>query len=44
MYNAGNGNRYTLNHIWSLLQEFEGVRIDPVYGPPRAGDFAPGRV
>ncbi len=38
MYNAGNGNRYTLNHIWGLLQEFEGVRIDPVYGPPRAGD------
>ena len=38
VYNAGNGNRYTLNHIWSLLQEFEGVRIDPVYGPPRAGD------
>jgi nucleoside-diphosphate-sugar epimerase len=38
MYNAGNGDRYTLNHIWGRLQELEGVRIDPVYGPPRAGD------
>ncbi len=38
VYNAGNGDRYTLNQIWRLLQEIEGVRIDPVYGPPRAGD------
>jgi UDP-glucose 4-epimerase len=38
VYNAGNGNRYTLNHIWSRLQEIEGVRIAPRYGPPRAGD------
>ncbi|MBI4876770.1 MAG: SDR family oxidoreductase [Acidobacteria bacterium] len=38
VYNAGNGNRYTLNETWRQLQEIEGVRIDPVYGPPRAGD------
>jgi UDP-glucose 4-epimerase len=38
VYNAGNGNRYTLNQIWKQLQEIEGVRIEPVYGPPRAGD------
>ncbi len=38
MYNAGNGNRYTLNHVWSVLQKIEGVEIAPVYGPPRAGD------
>jgi UDP-glucose 4-epimerase len=38
VYNAGNGNRYTLNQIWGQLQEVEGVRIDPVYEPPRAGD------
>ncbi len=38
VYNAGNGNRYTLNFVWGLLQEIEGVRIDPQYGPPRAGD------
>jgi len=38
LFNAGNGNRYTLNHVWSLLQGFEGIRIDPVYSPPRKGD------
>jgi nucleoside-diphosphate-sugar epimerase len=38
MYNAGNGGRVTLNQAWSLLQEIEGVKIAPVYGPPRAGD------
>jgi UDP-glucose 4-epimerase len=38
MFNAGNGGRYTLNEIWALLQQMEGVRIQPKYGPPRAGD------
>jgi nucleoside-diphosphate-sugar epimerase len=38
VYNAGNGNRYTLNHVWGVLQKIEGVAIPPVYGPPRAGD------
>jgi UDP-glucose 4-epimerase len=38
MYNAGNGNQYTLNQIWSELQKMEGVTIPAVYGPPRAGD------
>jgi nucleoside-diphosphate-sugar epimerase len=38
MYNAGNGGRYSLNSIWSLLQRIEGVEIAPRYGPPRAGD------
>jgi UDP-glucose 4-epimerase len=38
MYNAGNGNQYSLNTIWSLLQKMEGVQIDAKYGPPRAGD------
>jgi len=38
MYNAGNGNRYTLNFIWDLLQKMEGVRIAPLSGPPREGD------
>ena len=38
MYNAGNGNRYTLNHVWDVLQKIEGVEIAPIYGPPRAGD------
>lgn len=38
MYNAGNGDRYTLNQIWSLLQKIEGVSIPANYGPPRPGD------
>jgi len=38
MYNGGNGGRVTLNQAWETLQSIEGVRIDPVYGPPRPGD------
>jgi nucleoside-diphosphate-sugar epimerase len=38
MYNAGNGGRYTLNEIWAMLQEMEGVSLPPLFGPPRAGD------
>ena len=38
VYNAGNGNRYTLNEVWQTLQQIEGVRIPPAYGSPRAGD------
>jgi nucleoside-diphosphate-sugar epimerase len=38
MYNGGNGGRVTLNEAWGLLQKIEGVQIDALYGPPRAGD------
>jgi UDP-glucose 4-epimerase len=38
MYNAGNGNRYTLNQVWRTLGKIEGVDIAPLYGPSRAGD------
>jgi UDP-glucose 4-epimerase len=38
MYNAGNGNRYTLNEVWRTLGKIEGVDIAPVYGPSREGD------
>ncbi len=38
MYNAGNGNQYTLNRIWKLLQEMEGADLPAKYGPPRTGD------
>jgi nucleoside-diphosphate-sugar epimerase len=38
MYNAGNGNRYTLNETWALLQKIEGVDLPPIYGEPRSGD------
>src|ERR1700730_2746941 len=38
MYNAGNGNRYTLNEVWRQLQAIEGVSLPPKYGPAREGD------
>jgi nucleoside-diphosphate-sugar epimerase len=38
VYNAGNGNRYTLNQVWTTLGQITGVQIEPQYGPPRAGD------
>ena len=38
VYNAGNGNRYTLNQTWSLLQKIAGVSLPPKYRPARAGD------
>jgi nucleoside-diphosphate-sugar epimerase len=38
MYNAGNGGRYTLNEIWAMLQQMEGVSLPPLFGPPRPGD------
>jgi UDP-glucose 4-epimerase len=37
-YNAGNGNRYTLNLVWKTLGDITGVHLQPGYGPPRAGD------
>jgi len=37
-YNAGNGNGYSLNFVWDLLQRIEGVRIAANYGAPREGD------
>jgi UDP-glucose 4-epimerase len=38
VFNAGNGNRYTLNQTWQLLQKIEGVKLPATYGPPRPGD------
>ncbi len=38
LYNAGNGNRYTLNQTWRLLQDIEGIDLPALYGPPREGD------
>jgi UDP-N-acetylglucosamine/UDP-N-acetyl-alpha-D-glucosaminouronate 4-epimerase len=38
VFNAGNGNRYTLNETWELLQRIEGVSLPAKYGPPRPGD------
>lgn len=38
VFNAGNGNRYTLNETWRLLQQIEGVDLPPKYDAPRPGD------
>lgn len=38
VFNAGNGNRYTLNETWQLTCRIAGVSIPPNYGPHRAGD------
>jgi UDP-glucose 4-epimerase len=38
MYNAGNGGRFTLKFVWEVLQNMEGVKIPPSFGPPREGD------
>ena len=38
MFNAGNGNRCTLNQVWETLQRIEGVSIPALFGPPREGD------
>jgi nucleoside-diphosphate-sugar epimerase len=37
-YNAGNGNRYSLNTVWDLLQKIEGIVLPAHYSAPRAGD------
>lgn len=38
VFNAGNGGRFTLNETWRELCAVEGVKIEPNYGPDRAGD------
>ncbi len=38
VFNAGNGNRYSLNQVWQVLQKIEGVNVAALYGTPRAGD------
>jgi UDP-glucose 4-epimerase len=38
VFNAGNGNRYSLNQVWETLQSMKGIRIGAKYEPPRAGD------
>jgi nucleoside-diphosphate-sugar epimerase len=37
-YNAGNGHRYSLNYVWDVLQNIEGISLKPLYAPPREGD------
>jgi len=37
-YNAGNGNRYSINEVWETLQRIEGVSLPAVYAASRPGD------
>jgi len=38
VYNIACGGRYTLNQLFAALRERIGGDVEPVYGPPRAGD------
>jgi nucleoside-diphosphate-sugar epimerase len=38
VFNAGNGQRITLNQTWELLQKMQGVRLPAKYAPARSGD------
>jgi nucleoside-diphosphate-sugar epimerase len=38
LYNAGNGERYTLNQVWRQLQTIEGIELPAKYAPARDGD------
>ena len=38
IYNAGNGQRTTLNQVWSLLQKIGHVSLSSSYAPERLGD------
>jgi nucleoside-diphosphate-sugar epimerase len=39
VFNAGMGNRYTLNQTIQLLEKISGKHIEVTYGPPRQGDI-----
>jgi nucleoside-diphosphate-sugar epimerase len=38
VFNIATGSRISLNHLLATLQQLLGTNIEPVYGPPRAGD------
>jgi len=38
LYNGGTGKRYTLNQIWKIFQELEGIKLPIKYAKPRLGD------
>lgn len=38
VYNAGNGDRYTVNQVWDLLQKISGTSIEAKYASAREGD------
>lgn len=38
VFNVAYGENIDLNHLWELLQEFSGTKLEAIYGPPRKGD------
>ena len=36
--NLARGGCISLNRLFEILREIIGISVDPVYGPPRAGD------
>lgn len=38
VFNIAYGNRISLNHLWTSLQETSGKTLKAMYGPPRKGD------
>jgi UDP-N-acetylglucosamine/UDP-N-acetylgalactosamine 4-epimerase len=39
VYNVAFGDRTTLVNVWNLICEEMNISLDPIYGPPRAGDI-----
>lgn len=38
VFNVGTGAFIRIRDLWTLIGELSNVKIDPVFGPPRAGD------
>jgi len=38
VFNVAGGRQVSLNRLLAMIQEIAGTRIEPVHGPPRAGD------
>jgi UDP-glucose 4-epimerase len=39
VFNIGNGAQVSVNRLWEMICEAEGIRIAPEYAPPRSGDI-----
>ena len=39
VFNVGTGAFIRIRDLWALIGELAGVKIDPVFAPPRAGDI-----
>jgi UDP-glucose 4-epimerase len=39
VFNVGTGSLIRIRDLWALIGELSNAKIDPVFGPPRAGDI-----